>query len=116
MVTQAWARISEDKFSYKSGDSESFLNEKEDSLGNSEELTCSKIFDVVSDRHKDTAKDEDTEHVEEIKQKKYSVSKHSSMTKIHLNPDVFLNWLFMFPRYFPIRLDYSHSLKNNINF
>jgi len=111
MVTQAWARVSEDtvvncwkkcdiindvidkevnqfmridtsdvfkdldyklkllnlkKFFFASKDSESFLNEIDDSLGNSKELTCSEIFDIVTDRHNDTVEDVDTDKIEEV--------------------------------------------------
>jgi len=58
------------QYAYRSKDSESFINEIDDSgMGNSEELTSSEIFDIVSDRNNDTAEDVEeatTEEVEEI--------------------------------------------------
>jgi hypothetical protein len=46
------------QYAYRSKDSKSFINEIDEScMGNSEELTFSEIFDIVSDWNNDTAED-----------------------------------------------------------
>ncbi|RNA00098.1 RNA-directed DNA polymerase from mobile element jockey-like [Brachionus plicatilis] len=79
MVTQAWTRVGEKTVvnCWKKCDvikdrqinrltSECFLNENDESLANSKQPTYSKIFDIVTDRHKYKAGDEDTDHVEVV--------------------------------------------------
>ncbi len=56
------------QFSYKSKDSESLIDEIEDSMGTSEELTSGEIFNIVSSSN-DTVEDVDTEqdvNIEEV--------------------------------------------------